>query len=57
MLAAAARRKGLARDILDRRSDPVSEGKGRMIRQLLFKMGVLFNPRKCINYPYILTER
>ena len=57
MLAAAARRKGLARNILDKCGEPASEGQGRMVQQLLFQMGVLFNPRKCINYSYILPER
>lgn len=57
MLAATARRKGLARDVLAKCNDPVRMGKGRMMWGLLLKMGVLFNARNCTDYPYILMER
>lgn len=56
MLTAAARRKGPTRDILDKPSDPVPKGKGRTMRQLLFKVGVVFNPRTCAHHPHVLTE-
>ena len=41
VLAAAARRKGLARNILDKCGDPASEGQGRMVRAVAFLNGCI----------------